>query len=387
MDEGTSRLRSGKTIMEICKQEDASISPEKAAACPLGAFHIASGKAIVSDPCYEVDPTAAVAVQSGEYTALISKKHLPDWGERVSELQVILTSKLDQPRSWRLNQDPLIGVDSGQAGIFDAHYYRDDTAVTAEDFGPVDWKCNGPFYSACGSHTLSDQRAGVLRFGVVAASGLGDGIYRVYKLKDDQGVYGFRIVFIKDSDQEDEQMEDNVSAEGSLATPTGSSDPADDDAHTSQRFQPGDRARPTIEEVAGRAGLTPAQVIDTLTHTLLEAALADWGASRQFEALWNKESSTIDLFEIVHIVDGERPASAGELSAAAAAAAGVEGDPGDELLFQLFYHDEQAAMARDQCQQYPWIVPFALLAPGLRLPAGAPSWLNDLWPRRRQPWQ
>jgi hypothetical protein len=77
-------------------------------------------------------------------------------------------------------QGPFVGVDSGQAGIFDASNYRNDNVIVgmpenAHICGKLD-----KFYGACCDVTLGDVGAGVIPFGFVSSSGWGDGGYESF---------------------------------------------------------------------------------------------------------------------------------------------------------------------------------------------------------------
>ncbi len=166
----------------------------------IGKFEIASGEAIISDPCYTPDSFCEYRLecQKGQYTAFVLKKDAGNWGERIFELEAILSSKASSS-NWKEVPNIGIGVDSGQAGIFDATKYCKDEFITESDFGSEPWDCDGPFYSACGSHTLSDKHAGVLSFGAVSSSGYGDGAYELQILEDGEGIYGMKIIFINEN--------------------------------------------------------------------------------------------------------------------------------------------------------------------------------------------
>jgi hypothetical protein len=87
-----------------------------------------------------------------------------------------------------------VGVDSGQAGIYDEDYYRQ---YHSED------DCNDDWYGdICDLTTPFGTKDGKC---VVSSSGYGDGGYDCYLLKDKNNeVVGFQIVFIEDEDEEDE---------------------------------------------------------------------------------------------------------------------------------------------------------------------------------------
>ena len=88
----------------------------------------------------------------------------------------------------------VVGVDSGQAGIFDRNHYRVSEVSDREGNADTDSK----WYLACCDLTDNGEEAGVLTGGVVSRTGMGDGAYGVYKAVNGQSqVVGVKIVFIK----------------------------------------------------------------------------------------------------------------------------------------------------------------------------------------------
>ena len=170
-----------------------------------------SGILRVSDPCYYFDVWCSGQLENarkGKWKAVIEKlsPEQTKWGERVASLLVFHAGAADVPfsfASWK--EAPFeVGVDSGQAGVFDLAYYRNDAVVKENDYGSYPWDCDGPFYSACGSHTLSEKQAGCLSHGAVSSSGYGDGGYRAYYAEEGGEVVAVRIVFIDEDEGEKE---------------------------------------------------------------------------------------------------------------------------------------------------------------------------------------
>ena len=97
---------------------------------------------------------------------------------------------------WR-RQSGHIGVDCGQAGIFDAKHFNKEEAVPEK----YRWKDDlidpeRRWYSLCCDVTLGVAQAGIVPFGVTSNSGLGDGAYRWDVLRDGKDVVAVRIIFI-----------------------------------------------------------------------------------------------------------------------------------------------------------------------------------------------
>lgn len=99
----------------------------------------------------------------------------------------------------------IVGVDSGQAGIFDHQIYRVDESVIGEtEFMPED-----KWYSSCCDQTLGELGAGVINGGVVSSSGFGDGGYEAFIAKNAEGkVIAVQIVFITEEDLLEDEDED-----------------------------------------------------------------------------------------------------------------------------------------------------------------------------------
>jgi hypothetical protein len=77
-----------------------------------------------------------------------------------------------------------VGVDSGQAGIFDGGHYKEDKVVEGIEF---ENNFAEPWYNVCCDVTLADRGAGVIPFGVVSRSGFGDGGYTCYTIRNEIG--------------------------------------------------------------------------------------------------------------------------------------------------------------------------------------------------------
>lgn len=176
----------------------------------LGTFEIESGKMIVSDPCYEIDLwccNTIERVRCGTWLAEADVRDEGEWGSRIAVLRaqtVMQPKKLPEPEVAPFE----VGVDSAQAGLFDALHYRNSnmirrlTGVESDD--PDLW------YAHCCEITLSRLQAGVIPYGAVSSSGYGDGAYecRIYR---DQAGEAFRveIIFIGDEDEEWEEDEES----------------------------------------------------------------------------------------------------------------------------------------------------------------------------------
>jgi len=166
----------------------------------IGEFEVTGNVLTVSDPCYEPGTWCAGEIpdaKPGIWEAHIGIRHDKKWGDRVAYLAAC---RKECPNKKLLAEYPApfeVGVDSGQAGIFDRAHYQDASVVTPVP-NPISKEY--PWYSACCHQTLkTEHQAGVIPYGVVSSSGMGDGGYtcRLYASGHGQDftVWGVMIDF------------------------------------------------------------------------------------------------------------------------------------------------------------------------------------------------
>ena len=151
----------------------------------------------VSDPCYGTDVWCSGIVDNvkeGTYNVDVEMSDEGMWGNRVKSLTAIHSDYNGHSVIAKAGFE--VGVDSGQAGIYDEDYYRQ---YHSED------DCNDDWYKeVCDLTDPFGTKDGKC---VVSSSGYGDGGYNCYLLRDKNNeVVGFQIVFIED-DEEDEEDE------------------------------------------------------------------------------------------------------------------------------------------------------------------------------------
>jgi len=184
--------------------------PEKT--IELGTFNVDSGKLVVSDPCYSPGTWCAGAlgnVKNGIWKGFVQKGKT-DWGNRCWSVQAVHLDHYSQNMGFSEKTDITVGVDSGQAGIYDV----------AKFGGGQDEYGDGGWYDNACETTLSALGAGVLDGGVVSSSGFGDGAYDCYVSRDNSGqIVGVKVVFIRiedfiedydDFEQDDEEFDDDM---------------------------------------------------------------------------------------------------------------------------------------------------------------------------------
>ena len=106
-----------------------------------------------------------------------------------------------------------------------------------------------------------------------------------------------------------------------------------------------------IDQVGRDKGIERETLIETLEAAILTAARRTYGEQREIEAQFNEDSGEIDLYQIVTVNEEvENPYR--EASVAAVQKAGFDAEPGDELLFQIFYREEDKEKAKMQDERF-----------------------------------
>lgn len=166
----------------------------------IGRFEQISDKMIVSDPSYEYvpeehEPNSCLMklnivvdnVLSGQWVMiLLIKKDIKDSN---AELLCIHNSVTDSHSSilqipWRKIGG--IGVDTGQAGIYDLRNYHNNLRYDNEWYEMNSNLTNKP-----------TDYSGVIPYGAVSSSGFGDGMYPVYVATNENSkIVAVKIVFI-----------------------------------------------------------------------------------------------------------------------------------------------------------------------------------------------
>lgn len=167
----------------------------------LGAFEVASGKLVIADPCYRLDENSVIMgviapARQGTWHAQGTMVELDGWGDVYARLLAchVSVQGREEELDW-LKCPFFVGVDSGQAGIFDHGLYR------RFSLGEEREQDDGPWYEACCDLSTGDYEAGVLAGGAVSRSGIGDGAYGAYVAYNErQEAVAVKIVFIKRDD-------------------------------------------------------------------------------------------------------------------------------------------------------------------------------------------
>lgn len=169
---------------------------------------ILGSKVVVSDPCYKIPTWCQAIVEDvlpGEYEVSTDIENFGDWGERVTELKALhmdYTGSKFNSIHWSLHPNT-IGVDSGQAGIFDFdHYQKDDILTDIPLIFGNSWSTEpgDDWYQRMCSLT-KDEHWGTFSHGVNSSSGFGDGSYDLFIGKDNDKVVAFQVVFVTEDDE------------------------------------------------------------------------------------------------------------------------------------------------------------------------------------------
>ena len=176
----------------------------------LGTFELTSPVLRISDPCYDRDVWCCGTIENckpGSWETAVLMQDEGDWGIRNAilvarheesgpELEAFRKVLNGKDKTWQ--ECPFeVGVDSGQAGIFDDEHYQDNSIF---DDMPVEKSCSDDiWYRHCCDITLSSLSAGVLPYGVVSSSDYGDGGYAAFKhIGEDGRTDSVFIVFLDD---------------------------------------------------------------------------------------------------------------------------------------------------------------------------------------------
>jgi hypothetical protein len=174
----------------------------------------------VTDPCYSV-PTwcqkKLTNVLPGEWVVSMIYDELGG-SNRNAELYLI---HKDYQSTRGLSFDWLgdFGVDSGQAGVFDAASYRDDAYAAGitrpklrqEFFLPGELTEGDAWYETICHFTLEGDGWGTYAAGAVSSSGYGDGMYPVYGAEVDGKIVALQLVFISQEEEDEDDWDDDES--------------------------------------------------------------------------------------------------------------------------------------------------------------------------------
>jgi len=107
-----------------------------------------------------------------------------------------------------------------------------------------------------------------------------------------------------------------------------------------------------IEQVSRDRGIDRAILVETLEAALKTAAKKVFGEQRDIEAQFNEDTGIIELFLVITVADEVENGYREITVEAARQYIDPNAEVGDELLFQLYYRDEDIEEARNQDRRY-----------------------------------
>ncbi len=109
-----------------------------------------------------------------------------------------------------------------------------------------------------------------------------------------------------------------------------------------------------LDQVAKDKGIDRSVLVATLEDAMNTAARKHFGQDRNLEAKFDADKGVVELFQALVVVDQvyDSAQEVNHLPLDEARKKGMEVEVGDELVFQIFYRDEDAAEAKAQDDQY-----------------------------------
>lgn len=181
----------------------------------LGTIELSSN-VMVSDPCYTIGTWCQIQlnnVKPGQYEVFTVTSDEGEWGIRSANLILKHVDTVLDENFLLIEHEGDVGVDSGQAGIFDMSIYPKNAHSKIE---------YSTFLDECAIYTSTEERCGILsnKKGAVSSSGYGDGSYvLLYSTNDQEQIEYMNIMFIGpdvasdiDNLQYSEELESHISA-------------------------------------------------------------------------------------------------------------------------------------------------------------------------------
>lgn len=202
-----------------------------------------NSKVMVSDPCYGLNTWCQGIIEDvlpGTYDCFVEHSDERDWGTRVSAIEV-RHAYYDEPRDF-YPEDFEVGVDSGQAGIFDYEYYKKyhsdakerphvndgwydkvcDKTITREKnpkYERFEFNLDASFADELKRHDEWERSEKywpylekldgntIDNLGFVSSSGYGDGGYTCWTARNNDGkVIAIRVEYITEDEDEDDEI-------------------------------------------------------------------------------------------------------------------------------------------------------------------------------------
>lgn len=207
-----------------------------------GTIHL-ENKVIVSDPCYGLNTWCQGVVDNvlpGKYKCVSVYSDEGEWGTRIAAIMLMHKDYSEDFLVYN-EMDFCVGVDSGQAGIFDYDYYKKYHKDSEEkdhvdehwydrvcdltlekkhnpNYVPFNWNENADIMKEyqrykewCADarksmmYTTCNEANTIDNLGFVSSSGYGDGDYCCWTAHNNEGkIVAIRVEYITEDDEEDE---------------------------------------------------------------------------------------------------------------------------------------------------------------------------------------
>ena len=180
----------------------------------VGKFIVETSKVYITDPIYDYENEdfggLTIDVKSGEWQGYVLKTN-----DKYTKIMELIAYRVDvDKRDLETVKLGSIAVDSGQAGIFDAKYFKDDDNVGDKKLAKYDqffanekgekWLRMCEYASGDYANYKTKELklpCDVIPNGIVSASGYGDGNYDVYAGYDNNEITYLMISFESISDE------------------------------------------------------------------------------------------------------------------------------------------------------------------------------------------
>ena len=106
-----------------------------------------------------------------------------------------------------------------------------------------------------------------------------------------------------------------------------------------------------LDVVSKEKGIDRKVLVTALEEAILAAAKRAFGAERNLTATYNEEKGAVDLTQTIKVVQTIEDAF-NEITIDYAKTRGIEVEVGDEMVFPIYYLDQDAAAAREQDELY-----------------------------------
>ena len=169
-------------------------------------------KIMVSDPCYGMNTWCQGVIDNvlkGNYKCTVETSDEGEWGNRVSAIQVVHEDYVKKSLEYS-KENFEVGVDSGQAGIFDYEYYKKYHSDSSE----IEHVNKAWYWEICELTVTTNVNWPTIQIsdgntidglGFVSSSGYGDGGYDCWTAHNDEGkIVAIRVEYITKYDEEDE---------------------------------------------------------------------------------------------------------------------------------------------------------------------------------------